>query len=108
MNDQNKNHAEIAPDEGSPTAAETVYALKHCWTNSDKITVQAETVARWVVDYVNGRAVEIVHTFRPGDVVRFDDRRQEGMMATTEDGFEMFVLWCFIEEMATARAGMEI
>lgn len=85
------------------TAAETVAALQRQEITHAEITVQAETVARWT-NYINGRDVETVHTFKPGDVVRLGSWRPEGMHATTADGFEMFVFWRFLEEMATAPA----
>lgn len=83
------------------TAAETVAALQRQKITHAEITVQAETVARWT-NYINGRDVETVHTFKPGDVVQLGSWRPEGMHATTADGFEMFVFWRFLEEMTTA------
>lgn len=85
------------------TAAETVAALQRQEITHAEITVQAETVARWT-NYINGRDVETVHTFKPGDVVRLGSWRPEGMHATTADGFEMFVFWRFLEEMTSAPA----
>lgn len=80
------------------TAAEIVAALKKEEITHAEITVQAETVARWT-NYINGRDVETVHTFKPGDVVRLGSWRPEGMHATTADGFEMFVFWRYLEQM---------
>lgn len=81
------------------SAAEIVASLKREEITHAEITVQTETVARWT-NYINGRDVETVHTFKPGDVVRLGSWRPEGMNATTSDGFEMFVFWRYLEEMA--------
>ena len=83
------------------TPAETVAALKRHEIAAAEIVVQSATIARWM-NYIDGRDVETVHEFKPGDVLTLRDWRPEGMTTTTPDGREMFIFWHYLEAMTTA------